>query len=134
VLIFKFYFFFYIRFCVITINCAHCFVLSMYFIGVSGLRVLPLSISGMDGWTFKMAVVRHLEFCHLCRITLVNMRFCFPPQNCSQIGPSAAELWPQKSGAYRLPGGENHITPRSFVSTQYQLGTKIQRDSPPAYS
>ena len=36
---------------VITVYCAHCFyVFSMYFIGVSGLRVLPLLINGwMDG-------------------------------------------------------------------------------------
>ena len=40
-------FFLYILFCVITVYCVHCFyVFSMYFIGVSGLRVLPLLING----------------------------------------------------------------------------------------
>jgi len=38
----NFYFFLYILFCVITIVLT---VLSMYFIGVSGLRLLPLSIN-----------------------------------------------------------------------------------------
>ena len=36
----------------LLIYCAHCFyVFSMYFIGVSGLRVLPLLINGME-WNF----------------------------------------------------------------------------------
>ena len=64
-LIFDF-FLLYILFCVITVYCAHCFyVFSMYFIGVSGLRVLPLLINGwMDGvferslWWSMFTIVR----------------------------------------------------------------------------
>ena len=47
-------FFLYILFCVTTVYCAHFLcvlcVFSMYFIGVSGLRVLPLLIKWIDGW------------------------------------------------------------------------------------
>jgi len=43
VLIFNFL---YILFCVITVYCAYCFFHVLYFIGVSGLRVLPLLING----------------------------------------------------------------------------------------
>ena len=46
-------FFLYIFFCVITVYCAHCFyVFSTYFIGVSGLGVLPLLING-NGFSRK---------------------------------------------------------------------------------
>ena len=60
--------FLYILFRVITVYCAHCFyVFSMYFIGVSGLRVLPLLI---NGWILTLTIqTRHVSlFCYITRM------------------------------------------------------------------
>jgi len=62
VLIFNFYYFFlYILFCVITVYCPRCFFHVFYrFIGVSGLRVLPLLINWLIDWIWKSVFVDYI--------------------------------------------------------------------------